>query len=501
MRTVILLVLAFVFASPAWAEPPADSPQTADVKTTLNVAAHYLDGIFSNALASLEIVAVTPEARSGDWKGIKPYLQKLEARLPGAYFFVLPDGNYYSVDRDYTNLNLSDRPYFKSLFAGNPVKGFPIYSRSTGKKSALVAAPIVANGKVTGALGASVFLDDLNKRLDREFALPSGYAWYVLNSQGNTMLDKDSDLIFMNALTQGGPSLHEAVAAALKSESGAMQYDLDGIRRAQYMKLPTLDWWMFLAKVEVAKAHTAPEVRLSLDTFVPALQHVLDQIDADLASAIEAGRPDVSKEDAVRELLSALLKKNENIIEAAFVDSKGMLRYIEPRDYRNFENTDISAQEHVSAMLKDPRPLFTASFKTVEGYWGVVDSRPLYDSERRFVGSINLVIRPELLVGPLLEKTRIPSGHELWIMQPDGKIIYDQDPQEIGKTLFTDPTYAGYGDLLKLGKRIAAEPSGEGSYVFLAPGLEKKVIKKAAWRTVGLHDRAWRVVLAYRPYE
>ena len=67
--------------------------------------------------------------------------------------------------------------------------------------------------------------------------------------------------------------------------------------------------------------------------------------------------------------------------------------------------------------------------------------------------------------------------------------------------LFSDPVYAGYENLLELGKKIAATPSGEGSYIFLAPELKNKVIKNAVWRTVKLHNREWRVVLAYRPYE
>ncbi len=86
-------------------------------------------------------------------------------------------------------------------------------------------------------------------------------------------------------------------------------------------------------------------------------------------------------------------------------------------------------------------------------------------------------------------------------MQSDGMIIYDQDKEEIGKMLFSDPLYASHETLLALGKQIASVPSGEGTYIFLAPELTEKVIKKAVWRTVRLHGQEWRVVLAYRPYE
>lgn len=131
----------------------------------------------------------------------------------------------------------------------------------------------------------------------------------------------------------------------------------------------------------------------------------------------------------------------------------------------------------------------------------MVISRPLYDSNKAFSGSVNLVIRPELLVDSLLKKTTIPEDYELWIMQPDGMIIYDQDKGEIGRMLFSDPIYADYVNLLKLSKKIVAAPSGEGSYIYLSPDSNEKTIKNAIWQSVRLHNREWRVVLAYRPYK
>ena len=502
MKVLISVLLTLVLAGSAGASTgvkPAAEPQTAGPATTLNIAAHYLDSIFVNALATLELIASTPEARSGDWPGIKAYLRQAAAVLPGAYFFVLPDGNYYSVAMDYTNLNLADRPYFNSLFAGHPVMGFPIYSRSSGKKSALVAAPIVVDRKVTGAIGASVFLHDLHEELNRVLALPPGYTWFVLDAEGNTMLDRDSDFIFMNAFTQGSESMREAVAEALGRESGAMQYDLGGLRQGHYRKLPILNWWMVLAKIEGA-AIQPPQPDLSLARFVPALQNRLDEIDGSLANLIAKHRPDVGKESEIRELLSVVIKENLQVVEAAFVDRQGFLRQIEPDEYKNFENTDIGTQAHVVAMRQTPRPVFSGGFDSVEGFPAVDLAHPLYDGEGGFVGSLSALIRPALLIDPLLKNSTVSPDDELWIMQPDGLIIYDRDPEEIGRMLFSDPLYAGYESLLDLGKKIAAEPAGQGSYIFPASGSQEKVIKNALWQTVRLHGREWRVVLAHRPY-
>ena len=501
MKSILLAGLTFVLASLVWAEDGAQGATTVGPETALNTAVHYLDSILANTVSSLELVAATPEAQAGNWRGIKRYLQQLESKVPAMNVFILPDGNYSTVAQDRTNLNLSDRPYFKPLFAGTEIKGFPIYSRSSGRKSALVAVPIVANQQVTGALGSSIFLDELNERMNRAMILPSGYTWYVLNAEGNTMLHRDGDHIFLNALTQGGPSLAAAIAQAVKSEGGTIEYEMDGKRLAHFQKLPSIDWWMFLAKVDAKKLQPPAQLTVSLDRFVPDLQRSLDEIDKFLADMLEKSEINTASESELRKLLANIFEANTNVVDAAFIDARGVMRYIAPREYRNFENVDISSQEHVAAMQKSPMPVLSGGFMAVENFLAVTVAHPVFDKDKRFAGAVSILLRPDLMIDHLLEQTKIPGNYELWIMQPDGMIIYDQDKAEIGRMLFSDPIYAGYENLLKLGKEIAVSPAGEGSYVFLAPALKDKVIKNAVWQTVRLHDREWRVVLAYRPYE
>lgn len=499
IKSFVLFVL--VLMGPAWADKPADVTPGVGPETTLNAAAHYIDSLFSGTLASLELVANTPEARSGDWKNIKRYLERLEVRQPGVYFYVLPDGNYYSVAKDYTNLNLSDRSYFKSLMAGERIRGLPIYSRSSGKKSALMATPILVDGKVTGALVASVFLDEMHVRLNREFALPPGHIWYVLDRAGTTMLHRDADFIFLNALTQGSPSLRDALARALRCERGEMEYVLGSVRHVHYRKLPTMDWWMFLAKIGDQAEATPPQAALSLDRFVADLQSRLDRIDISLAQLIEDRKEVLGEEGEIRKLLATYITDRPDVVDASFVDAKGVLRQIEPSEYRNLENADVSKREHVITLLSTRKPVFSSGFRAFEGFLAVELARPLHDANGNFLGSIGAFMRPELLIDPLLKESVIPDDHELWIMQADGMIIFDQDRDEIGRMLFSDPLYAAYGNLLDLGKKMAASPTGTGSYVFLAPGSQQQVIKHVAWQTISLHGREWRVVLAWRPYE
>ncbi|MDD3591153.1 MAG: cache domain-containing protein [Sulfurovum sp.] len=501
MKKIFTLLMALGLLGSGWAAEKEEGTKSTAPQMMLGAAAHYVDTILSDAMDSLELIASSPEAKRGEWKGIRPYLAQLKEKLPGVYSFILPNGDYYTLDRNFTNLNLSNRGYFRPLFTGNVVKGFPIHSRSTGKKSAFVAVPIVVDGKVTGALGISLFLDELNERLNKDFDLPPHYTWYILNEEGNTMLDKESDFIFMSPLIQGSDSLHKAVREALKHDSGRMQYQFEGHREAYYQKLPNFGWRMFITLVEEGETDAPQKLNLTLERFVPELQGQLNRIDASIAKEIEKNGVNIQNEGEVRKLLRSVFDSNPHIVDASFIDTHGVLRLVEPGDYKNFEGSDLSSQEHIIAMLKNPQPLLSGGFVSVEDFLGMVIARPLYDSSNHFAGTISALIRPELFITPMISKSMIPEDYELWIIQTDGMIVYDLDKEEIGKMLFSDPIYQGYESLQKVGRKIAAAPEGEGSYVYLAPGHGEKVVKKVIWKTVKLHDREWRVVLAYRPYD
>lgn len=489
MRKIVLLALCLILFSGLNAE--FDQMQ----RLAANAAAQYLDVLCMDTLFMLQQIADSPEARSADWDRIYPKLETLSRRLPGVYFFVLPDGNYYSVEKGLTNLNLKNRPYFESLFQGNPVKGFEIYSRSSGQKSALMAAPILANDKVVGALGSSLFLDDLHAKINRDLMVPPGYTWFVVNHEGLVMLDQEKDYIFMNLLTESNESVTRAISAALKSSHGEIEYSLGKTsRKGVFTKLPTLNWRLILVQRDQMESSDTADI--SLASFSPELQQYLRNMDGYIQNIIREHQGNWSKEADIRPSLALMLEQQMMIIDAAFVDEAGIVRYIEPGEYRNHEGADISAQSHVQKLRKDKKPVFSKGFTSVEGITAVSIAYPVYNSKKKFMGSVSLLVSPRLLVEALLNNINIPASHELCIMQKDGFMIYDQDEHEIGKNLFTDPMYQDYDSLLKLGEKIAKEPSGTGDYVFQALGHQEKVMKKADWITVRLHDQEWRVVIA-----
>lgn len=468
----------------------------AKAPTTAEKAALYLDKLGKDVLTDLQKIAMSPEAQKGDWQGIKPQLSKLNDKLPAVYFWVLPDGNYYSVEKDFTNLNLSNRPYFKPLFSGKDIWGEPIYSRSTGKKSAVFATPIRSKGKINGALGASIFLDELHSRLNKTFAFPKDYTWFAINSEGLNMLDMEAEYIFMDLKTEFTPSVQQAVSTILKNKKGEVEYQIGNVKRqASFHKIPKLNWWMVVAKRESANLPENDKMQLSLERFVPVLQSSLDTMYQNTLTALQTANPDWSDESSIRTFLNEQLNRFPAVVEVAFIAKPGILKYIEPPEYKNLEGTDISNQEHIIRFFAEPKNSFSECFPSVEGYQAAVISYPVYNSQKELQGALHLLIRPELLIQALIKDMALPEGYELCILQNDGTTVYDADAEEVGKNLFTDPIYAGYENLHALGRKVVASPQGSGDFVYQAVGHVGKISKTAVWDMVSLLGTQWKVVI------
>lgn len=234
-----------------------------------------------------------------------------------------------------------------------------------------------------------------------------------------------------------------------------------------------------------------------------ALKEVRNKINNDLTS-INNRLANVSKEFSAtgintyeaRRILRRFLRFEGLQINCATVDLSGKIALIEPRLYRRFEGADISKQGHVIELLQSRKPVFSKLFLSVEGPQAISFAYPVFSSKGEFIGFVSLLIKPDSMIEPAIISTIKRSRVEIWVMQPDGVTVYDQDTQEIGKNVFKDDLYKPFPDFISLCKIIAQEKSGSGSYEFLAPGLKEKVIKDVSWDTVSINGLEWRIVAA-----
>ncbi|MBN2309202.1 MAG: cache domain-containing protein [Candidatus Hydrogenedentes bacterium] len=234
------------------------------------------------------------------------------------------------------------------------------------------------------------------------------------------------------------------------------------------------------------------------------IQKVLDSMDFDLAKAADAlGRMHVENPEAgldsaeARAILTDLYRKHPYVVDVSTVDAGGVMMAVEPAEYREAEGADISGQEQVMRLHAQGVPVLSNVFPAVEGFQAADLEYPVKGADGALVGSVSMLFRPGRLMGDIIEPTLKGSAWEGWVMQPDGRILYDRDPLEIGRDLFGDPLYRVFRDLLDVAKEIADEQSGTATYRFLGPGgaAPSAGKKECHWETVGIHGTEWRLVL------
>lgn len=108
-----------------------------------------------------------------------------------------------------------------------------------------------------------------------------------------------------------------------------------------------------------------------------------------------------------------------------------------------------------------------------------------------------MLIRPESLLSYVLTPVLRGMPVEAFVMQTDGRILYDDDREEVGRMLFDDPMYKPFPQLLAIATMASREKTGSGSYDFMQKGSENIVKKDVHWTTVGLHGTEWRLVVMH----
>lgn len=194
-------------------------------------------------------------------------------------------------------------------------------------------------------------------------------------------------------------------------------------------------------------------------------------------------------------ILSDIVKADSRIVEAAFIDKTGILKYIKPDEYKDSEGADISDQEHVMKLHSTLQPVMSDLFMAVEGFRSLDFAYPIMKDDE-LAGSLSLLIKPYDFLGNIAEPLISGTDSEIFIAQSDGIVIYDQDEEEIGKNLATDPSYQQYPGLVEVGEKIIQNNEGTAEYSYKKAGSDTDIKKIAYWKTLEFFGAKWRVVVA-----
>ncbi len=224
----------------------------------------------------LETIAERNVMKSGDWELQKAAMIDEVAKTEFQDLSIV-DLNGHAKCHDGSQLNVSDRQYFKEAITGKTFISGALVSRTTNKVVFIVATPLhdknhQLQGLLTGCLPGTYFSDVSNKLSYGE----SGYA-YIVDNKGTFLAHRNHDLVLNqdNYLEKSrSDSRYKEHAAILermiKGETGTDKYSLDGqIRYMGFAPIEGTSW--SLAIGSYASEALAPVKKMLVSILISSL--------------------------------------------------------------------------------------------------------------------------------------------------------------------------------------------------------------------------------------
>lgn len=249
-RHGVILMLLFLLVMPAMgvAQSAVNTAGCSerDAQSLLSAFTSYTDLRLRAIQRSLVVLAATTNARSGKWQNLKHLLGTYQKSDEGLIvWYVHRDGTYYTVDKGLMNKTLRDRDYFPDLMAGRNITGALVVSKSTGRRSAIIAVPIRLGDKVVGAIGTSLFLDKLAEQIGAVLDLRPHVSFFALAPNGLTTLHLKKERHFLDPREMGSASLKKAVTEMLAGTAGKTTYVFDNVTKHAIYQTSALTHWRF----------------------------------------------------------------------------------------------------------------------------------------------------------------------------------------------------------------------------------------------------------------
>ena len=212
--------------------------------SVLKLLTGFIDMKLDGYLEILKTLSNTNAVHSGEWKNIKPLLVEREQMAPaGRIWYLLPDGSYYTTVDDLTSNNLTTRSYFPGLIGGDPELGTVVVSKSTGRTVAVAGAPIIVDDDVKGALGTSIFLQNINDEIKNSFPISSNQMFFAVDKAGTITLHSDGSFIGQNI-----DSISEDIKSVTVENSGKCTFTNGGKEwKAIWTTAPLTNWRVIIA--------------------------------------------------------------------------------------------------------------------------------------------------------------------------------------------------------------------------------------------------------------
>jgi serine/threonine-protein kinase len=200
--------------------------------------------------------------------------------------------------------------------------------------------------------------------------------------------------------------------------------------------------------------------------------------------------------DQADAILAELASNSSFIINAATISLDNTILAVAPSNWSSIIGRNVGEQTYLNLNpLGELTPLMTPVVAVQSDLMANIVTAPIFNSQQQLIGTVTVIFNPHTLIGACASDALKGKPYELIGMQLDGLMIYDSDPEQQWRNMFTDPAYANFTELLALGHQVVAAPSGYGTYNFNLIGSTDVAHKECYWTTVAVFGQQWRLAL------
>jgi hypothetical protein len=241
---------------------------------------------------------------------------------------------------------------------------------------------------------------------------------------------------------------------------------------------------------DIADRNTALLELMVFQGDVSAALHNLGGIAKGCSDAVSGDNPD---ENTVTELFDKVIAENSAVYTAVYIDSSGTVRFNNSNASGNVSGMNLLSQESVREQTERRVPMLTDNFILHDGTSASALYYPVFDSEGMYRGFVSLTFVPYELIKDSAEDIMNTSGLSAMVTEPGGLILYDPDPEEVGREIFDSSLYGDYPEILSFARSLSEDWSGIFEYDFYDTGFDREIRKEAFWTTTVMWDNNWRV--------
>ncbi len=199
------------------------------------------------------------------------------------------------------------------------------------------------------------------------------------------------------------------------------------------------------------------------------------------------------------QILNALAANSTYIINAATENLDNTIVAAAPADWSYIIGRNVGEQMHLNPNPYSAiTPVMTPLVAVQSDMMANIIAAPVFSGDRELIGYISVILDPSKLLNNTITTALAGTSYTTTVMQVDGLMIFDTDPLQQYKNMFTDPAYANYTQLILLGRHVAEYSSGYGTYKFTVDAASPVVVNKECyWTTVSAYGQEWRIALQH----